>query len=110
MTGKIIPPKALKFATALWPERSTLDRHVRYDNDHHGAKDGRESNYSNAVAGLCRKKRFRRSFGANCGRSSWRPDFAIWRAAQTSFHRRWKIAQLRECLFERRRHSLYGQG
>src|SRR5882757_8740990 len=110
MTGKIIRRKILKFVTALWPERSAFFKQALYDSDYDGEKDGSESNYSNAAADLCGQKRIGRSFGADRRRSAGRFDDAIYRASQTSVHRGREIAQLRECLFERRRHSLYGQG
>src|SRR6266853_2497015 len=107
MTGRIIRLRILKFVTALWPERSAF---FLYNSDYDGEQDGSESNYSNAAAGLCGEKRFRRGFGADRRRSAGRFDDAIYRASQTSVHRGREIAQLRECLFERRRYSLYGEG
>jgi len=63
------------------------------------------------LRGLCGEKKIPPKFSAQTvGEALGGFDDAIYRASQTSVHRGREIAQLRECLFERRRHSLYGQG
>src|SRR5579863_1034013 len=97
-TGKNIRRSASRLAIARWPDSNTRSC---ADYEKHGENDGSESDYSDAATSLRGEKRFRRSVGADRGRSARWIDHTVFRTAQASLYRRRQAAQLCECVSER---------